>query len=270
MLILDAIRAHVAPIEERIHAGQTFGGHESRESLMCAFITQVLRPMLPLRYGLEVGKAFSVDDVTTHVESILIYDAIFALPTGRLMPCEGVYAMCEVIPSLDEAAFVEALHNVASLKKLHRTKATAHDVTPIHHLSIFGARYAQLSDDKLNPYLGYIFAERADSPESLLKVMKALIEQDALRPEHTPDAVVCFRERWMVIRQTLSGDAAVPRSSFAKFGLLHPKEHLMPLLYVLINVSLSQIQLRNPDLLRPLAALTRPRPASQTQGPARH
>jgi hypothetical protein len=270
MLILDAIRAHVAPIEEWIRTGQAFSGYESRESLMCAFITRVLRPILPLRYGLEVGKAFSIDDVTTHADSILIYDAIFALPTGRLMPCEGVYAMCEVVPTLNEEKFVEALHNVASLKKLHRAKATAHDVTPIHHLSIFGARYAQLSDDKLNPYLGYIFAEQAASPEHLLKVMKTLIEQDTLRPEHTPDAVVCFQGRWMIIRQTLSGDAAVPRSSFAKFGLLHPNEHLMPLLYVLVNVSLSQIQLRNPDLLRPLAALTKPRSTSQAYGSAKH
>ncbi|MBO9344867.1 MAG: hypothetical protein J7601_03955 [Chloroflexi bacterium] len=266
MLILDAIRAHVAPIEERIAAGQVFDGHESREGLLCAFMTQVLRPLLPLRYGLEVGRAFSMDDVTTRADSILIFDAVFALPTGRLMPCEGVYAICEVVPMLNETTFGEALNNVASLKQLHRAKATAHDVTPIHHLGIFGARYAQLSDDKLNPYLGYIFADRAAGPEQLLRAMKAMIEQDSLRPEHTPDAIVCFRDRWMVVRQTLSGDTAVPRSSFAKFGLLHPQAHLMPLLYTLINASLSQIQLRNPDLLRPLAAMTR---ALRAGGPAK-
>ena len=267
MLILDAIRAHVALIEERIAAGQVFAGHESREGLQCAFITHVLRPMLPLRYGLEVARAFSMDDATTKADSILIFDAIFALPTGRLMPCEGVYAMCEVVPTLDETTLAEALGNVASLKQLHRMKATAHDVTPIHHLGIFGARYAQLSDDKLNPYLGYIFADQAAGPEHLLKVMRTMIEQDSLRPEHTPDAIVCFRDRWMVIRQTLSGDAAVPRSSFAKFGLLHAQAHLLPLLYTLINASLSQIQLRNPDLLRPLAAMTK---ALRAGGPAKH
>jgi len=263
MLILDAIRAYVAPVEERIHAGQVFAEQPSREGMLCAFISKILRPMLPLRYGLEVGRAFSMDDVITQADSILIYDAIFALPTGRLMPCEGVYAMCEVVPSLDQATLEEALNNIASLKRLNRTKATAHDVTPIHHLGIFGARYAQLSDDKLNPYLGYIFADQAASPEHLLRAMKAMIEQDALRPEHTPDAIVCFSERWMVIRQTLSGDAAVPRSSFAKFGLLHPEEHLMSLLYTLLNASLSQIQLRNPDLLRSLAALTKPSQAGK-------
>lgn len=257
MLILDAIRAHVEPIEERIHSGEVFHNYISLEEQRHAFIAHVLRPMLPLRYGLELGRAFSIDDVTTHADSILIYDAVFALPMGRLMPCEAIYAMCEVVPHLDETSFVTCLQNVASLKRLHRAKATAHDVTPMHHLGVFGARYAQLSDDKLNPYLGYVFAAEAADPATLLQHLNALIEEDAIRPEHTPDAIVCFRDHWMITRQTRTGDAAVPRSSFAKFGLWRPDSHLMPLVYVLLNVSLSQIQLRNPDLLRPLAALTK-------------
>ncbi|MCS7055592.1 MAG: hypothetical protein NZM18_05385 [Thermoflexales bacterium] len=257
MLILDAIRAYVEPIEQRIHAGEVFHNGDSAIAHQHAFITHVLRPMLPLRYGLEWGKAFSIDDVTTREDSILIYDAIFALPMGRLLPCEGVYAMCEVVLHLDPETFTARLHNVASLKRLHRAKATAHDVTPIHHLGVFGARYAQLSDDKLNPYLGYVFALEAAAPETLLQRLNHLIEEDAIRPEHTPDAIVCFRDQWIITRQTRTGDAAVPRSSFAKFGLWRPDSHLLPLIYVLLNTSLSQIQLRNPDLLRPLAALTK-------------
>ncbi|MFC1466166.1 MAG: DUF6602 domain-containing protein [Candidatus Brachytrichaceae bacterium NZ_4S206] len=257
MLILDAIRAYVEPIEQRIHSGEVFYDGASLAEHHHAFIAHVLRPMLPLRYGLEWGRAFSIDDITTHDDSILIYDAIFALPMGRLLPCEGVYAMCEVAPHLNQETFVEHLQNVASLKRLHRAKATAHDVTPMHHLGVFGARYAQLSDDKLNPYLGYIFAAEATAPDLLLQHLNGLIEDNVIRPEHTPDAIVCFRDRWIITRQTRTGDAAVPRSSFAKFGLWRPDSHLMPLLYVLLNVSLSQIQLRNPDLLRPLAALTK-------------
>ncbi|PJF47313.1 MAG: hypothetical protein CUN48_09285 [Candidatus Thermofonsia Clade 3 bacterium] len=261
MLILDAIRAYVEPIEQRVHLGEVFQDGADSAEYQHAFITHVLRPMLPLRYGLERGKAFSIDDVTTREDSILIYDAIFALPMGRLLPCEGVYAMCEVAPRLDQETFAERLQNVASLKRLHRGKATAHDVTPIHHLGVFGARYAQLSDDKLNPYLGYIFAAEAIAPDVLLQRLNSLIEEDVIRPEHTPDTIVCFRDRWIITRQTRTGDIAVPRSSFAKFGLWRPDSHLMPLLYVLLNASLSQIQLRNPDLLRPLAALTKYKPA---------
>ena len=263
MLILDAIRAHVEPIEERIHSGQVFHQKASLEHQRHAFISQILRPMLPLRYGLELGRAFSIDDVTTHADSILIYDAVFSLPMGRLMPCEAVYAMCEVAPHLDEASFVPCLQNIASLKRLHRAKATAYDVTPMHHLGLFGARYAQLSDDKLNPYLGYIFADEAADPTALLRRMNALIEEDTIRPEHTPDAIVCFQDRWIITRQTRTGDAAVPRSSFAKFGVWRPDSHLMPMVYVLLNVSLSQIQLRNPDLLRPLASLTKYKPSQR-------
>ncbi len=264
MLILDAIRAYVEPIEQRVHLGEVFQNGASSAEHPHAFITHVLRPMLPLRYGLEWGKAFSIDDVTTRADSILIYDAVFALPMGRLLPCEGVYAICEVTPHLDQETFVEHLQNVASLKRLHRVKATAHDVTPMHHLGVFGARYAQLSDDKLNPYLGYVFAAEAAAPDLLLRRLNSLIEEDVIRPEHTPDAIVCFRDRWMITRQTRTGDAAVPRSSFAKFGLWRPGAHLMPLLYVLLNVSLSQIQLRNPDLLRPLTALTKHKSAQSS------
>ncbi len=266
MLILDAIRAHVEPIEHRIHLGEIFHNDISLEEQRDAFIEHVLRPMLPLRYGLGQGKAFSVDDVATRGDSVLIYDAIFALPMGRLFPCEVVYALCEVVPRLDETTFVGCLHNVASLKRLHRAKATAHDVTPMHHLGVFGARYAQLSDDKLNPYLGYVFAAEATAPNLLLRHLNSLIEEDVIRPEHTPDAIVCFRDRWIITRQTRTGDPAVPRSSFAKFGLWHPDAHLMPLLYVLLNVSLSQIQLRNPDLLRPLSALTKHNKSSHMNG----
>lgn len=217
----------------------------------------ILRPMLPLRYGLQVGKAFSIDDTTTRADSILIYDAVFSLPMGHLVPCEAVYAACEVLPQLDDGRFLHHLQNIASLKRLHRAKATAHDVTPMHHLGVFGARYAQLSDDKLNPYLGYVFCAEATSPETLLSHLDSLIEENVIRPEHTPDAIVCFKDRWMITRQTRTGDAAVPRSSFAKFGLWRPDAHLMTLVYVLLNVSLSQIQLRNPDLLRPLGVLTK-------------
>lgn len=257
MLILDAICRYLEPIEQHIHSGQVFHPDLSLEDQRRAFIQHILRPMLPARYGLADGKAFSIDDATTREDSALIYDALFALPLGHLMPCETVYATCEVVPHLDDARFAECVQNVASLKLLHRPKATAHDVTPVHHLGVFGARYAQLSDDKLNPYLGYIFAEDAVDPQALLQHLNSLIEENVIRPEHTPDAIVCFRDHWIITRQTRTGDAAVPRSSFAKFGLWHPNVHLIALVYVLLNVSLSQIQLRNPDLLRPLAALTK-------------
>jgi hypothetical protein len=122
---------------------------------------------------------------------------------------------------------------------------------------VFGARYAQLSDDKLNPYLGYVFAERGEDGRAMLAHLNTLIEESTLRPEHTPDAIFCLRDGWMISRQTRTGDAAVPRSSFAKFGLWFPDSDMLALMYALLNLSLSQIQLRGPDLLRPLAALTR-------------
>jgi hypothetical protein len=61
----------------------------------------------------------------------------------------------------------------------------------------------------------------------------------------------------MISRATRTGEMGVPRSSFAKFACWQLDDNLLPVIYLLLNVSLSQIQLRGPDLLRPLASLTK-------------
>lgn len=258
MQLLDAIHQHTQRIAQRLHAEDVLRTASSDADRHRAFAEVVLRPMLPARFGIFYGSTFSADDETTRAELTLIYDALYALPLGeRQLACEYVYAAFDVRAHLDEAQFTEALLNIASLKRLRRAKATAHDVSPTHHLGIFGARYAQLSDDQLNPYLGYILTDEAEDARKLHQQLKRLVESGALRPEHTPDAVVCLRGGWMIARQTLSGALSVPRSSFAKFGIWQAGEQLLTLLYVLLNLSLSQIQLRGVDLLRVLETLTR-------------
>lgn len=257
MLIIEGIHEHVRPIEQHVREGAVFSRGASRTEVQGAFAERVLRPMLPARYSLQVGRPFSIDDLTTQDDGILICDAQYALPMGRLAPCETVYAMCEATPVLDRSCFEACVLNLASLKALHRAKATAHDVSPTQHLSLFGARYAQLSDSKLNPYLGYIFADRSEDAVELLSALNAMLEEKRIEPDQTPDAVFCLSDGWLISRQTRTGDPGVPRSSFAKFGTWHPGEHIYTLAYVLLNLSLSQIQLRAPDLLRPLTALTR-------------
>jgi hypothetical protein len=259
MQILDSIRTYIAPIEQRIVAGDVFLKklNQPIDDVQRSFVRHVLRPMLPTRYSLITGKAFSVDDVFTREDSILICDGAYAIPLGHVVPCESVYAMCDVIPHMNAIHFERGVLNIGSLKVQNRPKATAHDVSPVQHLGVFGARYAQLSDDKLNPYLGYIVAQEAESPDVLFAKLTTMIDEGALRPEHTPDAIVSLHDGWMISRQTRTGEMAVPRSSFAKFGIWHLGENLLPALFVLLNLSLSQILLRGPDLLRPLAALTK-------------
>jgi hypothetical protein len=257
MLILEGIREHVRPIEQSVREGAVFLRGVSRSEVQHVFAGRVLRPMLPARYSLQVGRPFSIDDLTAQDDGILICDAHYALPMGRLVPCEIVYAMCEVTPVLDRSHFESCVLNLASFKALHRAEATAHDVSPTQHLSLFGARYAQLSDSKLNPYLGYIFADHGEDAVRLIEALNAMLEEKRLEPDQTPDAVLCLRDGWLISRQTRTGDPSVPRSSFAKFGIWRSGEDSLALAYVLLNLSLSQIQLRAPDLLRPLTALTR-------------
>ncbi|MCS7324652.1 MAG: hypothetical protein NZ532_04855 [Thermoflexales bacterium] len=258
MHLLDAIRHHTHTIAQRLQTGDVFRPEHSTAELHRMFAEAVLRPMLPARFGLMFGNVFSsLEGESTSAALTLIYDALYALPLGgHSIACEYVYAAFDVRLHLDEAQFTEALMNIASFKRLQRAKATAHDVSPTHHLGIFGARYAQLSDDKLNPYLGYAIANEAEDARKLHQQLKALIKAGVVRPEHTPDAVVCLRSGWVIARQTLSGAFAVPRSSFAKFGVWQAGDQLLTLFYVLLNLSLAQIQLRGPDLLRILELLT--------------
>jgi len=203
-----------------------------------------------------VGQAFAAGEGFSAADSLLVCDHWHGMPLAGLMPCEFVYAVCEAHAVLDDARLRGALENIAALKRLPRARATAHDISPTQHLAVFGARYAQLPDDTLNPYLGYIFAHTADDPRVLHRAMRELFETRALLPEHSPDAIICLRDGWMITRQTLSGNISVPRSSFARFGLWQVGDDLLTLVYLLLNVSLAQIQLRGPDLLRVLENYT--------------
>ncbi len=257
MMIIDAIRSYVASIDQCIHGGGVFRPELSMTDLHHEVIRHVLRPLLPARYGLASARAFSSEDGAMMSDSILISDAMYALPMGSLMPCEYIYAACEVSPHMSADQFGNAMQNIASLKSLPRAKATAHDVSPAHHLGVFGARYAQLSDDKLNPYLGLIMAYDAEPPDVLLARLNHLIEERVVKPENTPDLVVCFKCGWMISRATRTGEMGVPRSSFAKFAMWQLDDNLLAAIYLLLNVSFSQIQLRGPDLMRSLASLTK-------------
>ena len=257
MLMLDAIRSHLSKIERDVDDGLVFDPSLSDHALRESLLHCVLRPMLSPRYSLAQGMAFSVDDTVSADEATLIFDANYALPLGAHFPCETVYAICDVQRMITPETLMNSVQTIASLKRLRREKATAHDVSPLHHLGVFGARYAQLSDDLLNPYLGYIFAEDSIDQMHLLEQLNDAIRNNTVAPEHTPDAIFCFKCGWAIVRQTRTGYLAVPRTSFVKFGLWEPKQHLLTFAYLLLNLSLSRLALRGPDLMRPLEQLLR-------------
>lgn len=250
MLLLDAARAMTAPLHRRMAAGD--------DRVSCAEFGDVfLRSMLPLRYGVARGRAFTADPEVVSAESMLLYDEMHRLPLGDLHPVELVYAMCAVTPFLDADEFDRQLRVIEQFKRMRREKATAYDVTPIHHLRMFGARYAQLSDDQINPLLGYVFAADAADGQALFEQLNGALHRDAPRAEHSPDAIFCLRGGWLIARQTRTGELAVPRSSFGKFGLYQVGDDVLTWVYLLLNTALAQIQLRAPDLVKTLQRLPR-------------
>jgi hypothetical protein len=215
----------------------------------------VLRAMLPQRYGVEPGSVFAAEQTPLQADGLLIFDALHRLPLGDRHPVEMVYAMCGVSLHMDEAEFDLQLRMIEQLKRMRREKATAYDVSPLHHLRMFGARYAQLSDDQINPLLGYVFAVDGIDARASIDHLNAALQSDAPRAEFSPDAIFCLRGGWMIARQTRTGELAVPRSSFGKFGLYEVGEDILTWAYLLLNTALSQIQLKAPDLVKVLQRL---------------
>jgi hypothetical protein len=256
MQLLDAARAHVAPIQAMFESRELFRADANIEQLRARISDCVLRPMLPARYRLAQGYPFAADAEIAE-PGLVIVDAAHALPLGDWHAIETIYAWVDACATLGVDALEQQLHAVARFKRLKRDTATAYDVTPVHQLRMFGARYAQLSDDKLNPLLAFVFAGDADSPAPLLTQLNELIRAGVVRAEHTPDAIVCANEGWMIARMTRTGELAVPRSTFAKFGVYEAGDSLALLMYTLLNASLAQIQLRAPDLMKTLAVFNR-------------
>jgi hypothetical protein len=256
MLLLEAIRAHVAPIQEQLQSGSLWYPGVPRPQLLTVFGDCVLAPMLPKRYRITPGAVLANESVLNG-EGLLIVDALHELPLGNLHTVETTFAYCDVQPEITPQVFTDSLQRVAAFKKLKREKATAYDVSPVHHLRIFGARYAQLSDDQINQMLGYVFIGAGGDPQELHNQLYGQLRSDKLRPEHTPDAIVNLADGWVIVRQTRTSQLAVPRSTFSKFGVYVLGENTALWVYVLLNTALSQIQLRAPDLMRVLESMGR-------------
>jgi hypothetical protein len=253
-MLLDVIRANVAPIQARLATGEAFAPAADPAQRLALFGDRVLNAMLPGRYRVTTVLLLARDAVLD-ATSLLIVDAAHALPLGPYQALETVYAACEVIDELSLDGLYDGLQRVAEFKRLRREKATAYDVSPVHHLRMFGARYAQMSDDQMNPSLAYVFADSAADPQELHNHLYGLLKREQIRPEHTPDAIFGLRDAWVIVRQTRTGELAVPRSTFSKFGLYLLGDHTALWIYMLLNTALSQIQLRSPDLMKALSAL---------------
>lgn len=243
MMLLEAARLHMQPLMRRMAEEDP------------AAPDALLRAMLPQRYGVEYGGVFAADQNTPHVEGLLVFDVLHRLPLGDRHPLELVYALCGVSARMDAVEFDRQLRVIEQFKRMRREKATAYDVSPLHHLRMFGARYAQLSDDQINPLLGYVFAVDALDGRAAFERLNAALQSDALRAEFSLDAMFCLRGGWLIARQTRTGELAVPRSSFGKFGLYEVGEDVLTWAYLLLNTALSQIQLRAPDLVKVLQRL---------------
>jgi hypothetical protein len=249
-MLIDAARAEMAPLQRRLAA-------DAGAPLCAEFGEIFLRAMLPERYGVARGRAFAVDGEPSCADGVLIFDALHRLPLGDLHPVELVYALSVAAEFLDLGELDRQLHAVEQFKRMRREKATAYDVTPVHHLRMFGARYAQLSDDQINPLLSYVFAMDAVDPDVIFDSLNDALRRDAPRAEHSPDAIFCLRGGWLIARQTRTGELAVPRSSFGKFGIYRVGDDVLTWVYLLLNTALSQIQLRAPDLLKHLQRLAK-------------
>ena len=117
----------------------------------------VLRKILPGRYGLASGKVVDSRGHQSQQIDLIVYDAfysplLFTVANATFVPAESVYAMFEVKQTLNKAHLDASATKAASVRRLHRTSA----LIPNH----FGLETRK--DVKTWPVLGGILASASD------------------------------------------------------------------------------------------------------------
>ena len=163
-------------------------------------IIDMIRPILPKRYGLATGQVFDHYGTMSKQQDIIIFDDLFSTAfrydeATALCAAESVFGSIEVKSQLDGSALTDAAENIASLKRLEREDSDALDITPTLRLNI-GSGLMLADDSKKNHYIGVVVGMRGTSNlTSKLNSMRTDPETALLLPDLVvaidPGVVIC-------------------------------------------------------------------------------
>lgn len=180
-------------------------------------VSKVIRPFLPLRYGLSGGEAFDSEGNTSKQLDLVVYDAVFSYLVPYTdnyiqFPCESVYGNIEIKSKLNEEEFKKAVINIESLKSLKREDSNQLTLTP-QAQTVYGSK-----PKKCNKYFGIIFAYNSVKVESVMSYLESLNPMPA---SHRPNAIVLYDKKTIIIQANDTRICAHQKDSFNRYYALN-------------------------------------------------
>lgn len=106
-------------------------------------VNKIIRPFLPVCYGLSGGEAFDSEGNTSKQLDLVVYDSVFSYIIPYIdnyiqFPCESVYGNIEIKSFLNKDELIKAIENIKSMKSLKREGTHSWTMTPLVSIIING------------------------------------------------------------------------------------------------------------------------------------
>ena len=257
MKLLQALRNATQRLAADFEDSKLFDHMGERGEFREEIIERFLKPFLPQSYGIGSGQVFSEDGGSSKQIDIVIYDTVFSNVLFRdkknsLFPCESIYGTVEVKSQLSKEELIKSIDNIISVKILQRAASDMRDILPIRHIGIGDG--LSFSPDKMNPYLGVIFAYDGLSAEKVadhLNHALFLVKRDNL-PDSLPDFVFSYQKQYMIFRckKRKHDNKFVPSvlgESTDRYAIHRLGSDTLPLFFLTLNTCSNNIFLKAPN-----------------------
>lgn len=198
MTLYDALLT-AAPLLEAKFNESTIIKHSASKGAFREFIlNEIIRPFLPLQYGLSSGECFDSNGQSSRQLDVVVFDRLFSysIPRGNymLVPFESAYGEIEIKSILNKKTFDESLENIESFKSLIRPSPEPCQVLPTLSIDIKGVTWETAA---FTTPFGCIFAYDSVKPDT---VMDYILKKGQLNPAVMPDIIVLFKEKTIIMR----------------------------------------------------------------------
>lgn len=204
MTIYEALLSAEPLLNAKFNESCIINHSASKGAFRESILNEIIRPYLPMRYGLSLGECFDSNGCVSRQLDIVVFDQLFSysIPKGdyTLVPFESAYGEIEVKSLLNKEAFNESLANIASFKSLYRPSPDPCQVLPTLAIDIKGVNWE--TETFTTPF-GCIFAYDSVKPDT---IMDYLLERGPLNPAVMPDMIVLLKEKTIIMRIIYEGD----------------------------------------------------------------
>lgn len=250
---LEMLKKSIKRIEADFDFSAVIDHNSSKGTFREHIIKNFLRPFLPGCYGISGGQAFNDKGELSKQLDIVIYDSLYSYIAPYMedfiyFPCESVYGNIEIKSRLDKASFIEAVENIASLKKLKREKADTYYINPITPLVIEGVKW---NIQVLSEYLGIIFAYDSVKADTILCYISEVVQNNIIKREHLPNIIVLMKEKKIITRYYKNEDNKYeirPIGEFYGFMVEDCEDNILSEFLILLFVLLRNINLKAMDI----------------------